>query len=302
MDIAYPVPRTAILVYNMFDIPGLFYGIRSRLLGGRVRRKKSDEWDKTIATISPYGHADSSSQLLQRAEQLLDDKVEQQVFKIRLAHSNERVNFASMLVQRKYASCGLQSNHFQKTPGRITLMAFQGNAVTGTLTLGMDTPNGLLADELYKPEIDSLRAAGHKVCELTALAIDQPQTSKRVLAALFHIAYIYGRVMQGHTDVVIEINPRHASFYKRMLGFKEFGPERLCRRVNAPAVLLRLEIGYVDRQIELLGGKTEAARGERSLYPYFFAKNDEIGICNRLTRGDDKNVEIGISDRMARRE
>jgi hypothetical protein len=161
-------------------------------------------------------------------------------------------------------------------------MAFQSNKVTGTLTLGLDSPNGLLADELYKSEIDSLRAAGHKVCELTKLAVDQPQTSKRVLAALFHIAYIYGRVMQGYTDVVIEVNPRHVIFYKRMLGFKEFGPVRLCGRVNAPAVLLRLEIGYVDRQIELLGGKTESAKGDHSLYPYFFSKEDEKGITQRL--------------------
>lgn len=286
----------------MFDISNFFYGIRNRLFGDKNRRRKPDEWDKTIATISPYWRADPDSPSRQDVENLLDDKVAQQVLKIRLAHSNDRVNSASMLVQRKYASRGLESSHFQKNPGRITLMAFQGNKVSGTLTLGLDSPNGLLADELYKSEIDSLRTVGHKVCELTKLAIDHPQTSKRVLAALFHIAYIYGRVMQRHTDVMIEVNPRHALFYKRMLGFKEFGPERLCGRVNAPAVLLRLEIDYVDQQIELLGGKTEAARSEKSLYPYFFSKNDEIGICNRLAQGEVKNVEIGISDRMTRRE
>jgi hypothetical protein len=91
--------------------------------------------------------------------------------------------------------------------------------------------------------------------------------------------------MQGHTDVVIEVNPRHVAFYKRMLGFKEFGPERLCSRVNAPAVLLRLELEYVDQQIELLGGKGDSAGGVRSLYPFFFNKNDEIGITNRLIQG-----------------
>ena len=249
-------------------------------------RRKPDVGDITIATVSPYWRADSDSPSRQGVENLLDDKIEQQMFKIRLAHSNERMNSASMLVQRKYASRGLESSHFQKNPGRITLMAFQGDKVTGTLTLGLDSPNGLLADELYKSEIDYLRTAGHKVCELTKLAVDQPQTSKPVLAALFHIAYIYGRIMQGYTDVVIEVNPRHVLFYKRMLGFKELGSERLCDRVNAPAVLLRLEIDYVDQQIKLLGGKIEAARGEHSLYPYFFSKKDEEGITQRLLHGE----------------
>lgn len=286
----------------MFDISKFFYGIKNHLWGEKKHRRKLDEWDKTIITVSPYWPAKPVSPARQDVNNQLDDLVEQQVFKIRLAHSSERVNSASILVQQKYASRGLESSHFQKHPGRITLMAFQGDKVTGTLTLGLDSPNGLLADELYKSEIDGLRAAGHKVCELTKLAIDQPRSSKRVLAALFHIAYIYGRVMQGHTDVVIEVNPRHVHFYKQMLGFKEFGPERLCGRVNAPAVLLRLEIDYVDQQIELLGGKTETARGERSLYPFFFAKKDEIGICNRLARGNVNNVELAIGDHINRRE
>jgi hypothetical protein len=82
------------------------------------------------------------------------------------------------------------------------------------------------------------------------------------------------------------VNPRHVAFYKRMLGFNQLGPERMCSRVNAPAVLLRLELEYVDQQIALLGGKSDTASGVRSLYPYFFNKSDEIGITNRLRNGE----------------
>ena len=254
--------------------------------GFKKRRQEPDEWDKTIVAISPYQLKDLSLPEPQNVADQRDETVEQQVFKVRLAHSNERVNSASMLVQRKYASRGYEASSFQKDPARITLMAFQEDKVIGTLTLGMDSSHPLLAEELYKAEIDDLRAADRKVCELTKLAIDQTQGSKRVLASLFHIAYIYGRVMQGYTDVVIEVNPRHVAFYKRMLGFKEFGPERMCERVNAPAVLLRLELEYVDQQIELLGGKADIESGARSLYPFFFTKSDEIGITNRLTHGE----------------
>ena len=261
------------------DIPKGFTGVRKR-------RQAPDEWDKTIVAISPYQLKDMAFPERQDVASQQDEKVEQQIFKIRLAHSDERVNSASMLVQRKYAGRGYQASGFQKDPERITLMAFQDDKVIGTLTLGLGLPNGLLVEELYKQEIETLRQAGRKVCELTKLAVDQAHGSKHVLASLFHISYIYGRVMQGYTDVVIEVNPRHVAFYKRMLGFTEFGPERMCARVNAPAVLLRLELDYVDRQIELLGGKADEVKGERSLYPYFFAKRDEIGITQRLTRGE----------------
>lgn len=259
------------------DTPKLFSGFKKN-------RQAPDEWDKTIVAISPYQLRDL---VLPEGRDALGagEQIEQQVFKIRLAHSTERMNSASMLVQRRYASRGYLASDVRKDPERITLMAFQDDNVIGTLTLGLDSQNGLLVEDLYKSEIDQLRAEGRKVCELTKLAIDQSRGSKRVLASLFHIAYIYGRVMQQHTDVVIEVNPKHVAFYKRLLGFKEFGSERLCSRVNAPAVLLRLELEYVDQQIELLGGSAETGR-ERSLYPYFFSRVDETGITHRLTEGE----------------
>lgn len=60
---------------------------------------------------------------------------------------------------------------------------------------------------------------------------------------------------------MIEVNPRHVEFYRRMLGFEMFGAERLCNRVNAPAVLLRLDLSYARQQIEKLGGLSQRPRG-----------------------------------------
>lgn len=245
-------------------------------------RREADVGDKTIVTFSPYSFGDLEA--AQEAEQQM--MVQQQHYKIRLAHSHKNFNNASMLVQRMYLQKGYDIPGMQKMPDRITLTASQNGAVAGTLTLGIDAGNGLLADENYKPEVDRLRAEGRKVCELTKFAVDQTRGSKRVLAALFNIAYIYGRVLQKQTDVVIEVTPKHAKFYKRMLGFEQMGAERLNSRVNTVGVLLRLEIEYVDHQIERWGGKAEQAKGERSLYPYFFSKEDEEGITQRLLYGE----------------
>jgi len=69
-----------------------------------------------------------------------------------------------------------------------------------------------------------------------------------------------------------------------MLGFEKFGDEKICPRVNAPAVLLRLRLEHAEQQIAAFGGKAEGAKGEKSLYPFFFSAKDEDGIIGRLQR------------------
>jgi hypothetical protein len=144
----------------------------------------------------------------------------------------------------------------------------------------------MVVDQLYKREVDQLRAMGRKPCDITRLAVDQDIKSKSVLAALFHLTFIYGHNIHRATDFLIEVNPRHVVFYQRMLGFVPFGEERVCPRVNAPAVLLRLELTHADEQILKYGGMGAAVPGVKSIYPYFFSREDELGITQRLQKGE----------------
>jgi hypothetical protein len=98
--------------------------------------------------------------------------IEQKNFRIRLADTESGRNSASMLINKMYAWRGYGSAHQVKaSPSRITLTASDKEKVIGTVTLGIDSEEGLLADEIFKPEIDKRRNAGGKVCELTKLAI-----------------------------------------------------------------------------------------------------------------------------------
>lgn len=209
--------------------------------------------------------------------------IEQKNFRIRLADTESGRNSASMLINKMYAWRGYGSAHQVKaSPSRITLTASDKEKVIGTVTLGIDSEEGLLADEIFKPEIDRRRNAGGKVCELTKLAFDPDIRSKFALASLFHIVFIYGRRMHGCTDVFIEVNPRHRRFYETMLGFKRQCEIRTNPRVNAPAVLLWVDIGYVEEQIHKYGGTSDNPDTTRSLYPYFFSPREEAGIHGRL--------------------
>jgi hypothetical protein len=61
----------------------------------------------------------------------------------------------------------------------------------------------------------------------------------------------------------IEVNPRHARFYRVLFGFAQAAGERLCPRVMAPAVLLRLEIERLEAR---LGTLARAAVSPRALH------------------------------------
>ncbi|MGV7206282.1 N-acyl amino acid synthase FeeM domain-containing protein [Oxalobacteraceae bacterium A2-2] len=216
----------------------------------------------------------------------LEHEIDRQTFFIRMANSAGRREAASLLLRKMYSWRGYAVDAAAPHPmNRITLFAETGGSTVGTMTLCMDgQQDGLPADENFRDRLDQLRGQGRRLCEPSRLAIDKG-VSKRVFAALIHISYIYAHNIHGYTDYVIEVNPRHVMFYKRMLGFQDFGGQRQCSRVGAPAVLLRLELGYMGQQIRKFGGLMEQPAEERSFYPYFFADNDEPGITSRLMQG-----------------
>jgi len=207
----------------------------------------------------------------------------QRLFKIRLVDNEGRRQAASLLVKRRYAWRGYRIGSADRIqPNRITLSACDLDDVVATISVGLDSVAGLFVDELYRTEIDAIRSDNRKVCEFTKLAVEASIRSRPVLAALFHIAYIHGRRINRCSDLVVEVNPRHVAFYKQMLGFSDCGPERVDPRVGASAVLLRLDLAFAEREIAEMGGHMELARTRRSLYPYFFAPDEESQIERRL--------------------
>ena len=218
--------------------------------------------------------------------------VDDDSYGIRLTDTSDGRNTASMLINRMYAWRGYGGNHQPSSdPNRITLTATDKGDVVGTLSIGIDSEVGLMADEIFKDELDAHRQRGAKLCEFTKFAFDPSVRSKTALANVFHLAVIYARDMHGCTDIVIEVNPRHRRFYERMLGFRKEGELKINPRVDAPAYLLRVNLAFVTEQIDRFGG-TWAAEGEteeRSFYPYFFSPREERGIINRLLRMDESH-------------
>ena len=218
--------------------------------------------------------------------------VDDDSYGIRLTDTSDGRNTASMLINRMYAWRGYAGNHQPSSdPNRITLTATDKGDVVGTLSIGIDSEVGLMADEIFKDELDAHRQRGAKLCEFTKFAFDPSVRSKTALANVFHLAVIYARDMHGCTDIVIEVNPRHRRFYERMLGFRKEGELKVNPRVDAPAYLLRVNLTFVTEQIARFGGSyaAEGESDERSFYPYFFSPREERGIINRLLRMDESH-------------
>ena len=178
----------------------------------------------------------------------------------RVAESPEEIEAAHQLVHRRYAWRGYDVP--PTAPGKpaadaqdsdaaareITFVATNDADTVGTITLGLDGGDGLLAERTHGDVVAQRRAAGASVCELTRLAVAERADSRSVLAALFNVAYVAGSV-HGVTDVFIEVNPRHVCFYTRVLGFAVAAAEKFCERVHAPSVLLSLAIEELERRL-----------------------------------------------------
>ncbi len=162
------------------------------------------------------------------------------------------------LVRRRYAWRGYnvpQMDHAVDVAAptgqesSVTLLAEHQGTLVGTLTLTLDSPQGLLAEQTYGEEIERARSQGRQICELVKLAMEEGVDWKSVLDALVQATYLVAHVVHCMTDIFIEVNPRHVRFYHRVFGFTSATAQRLCARAGAPSVLMRLDLEEFNQKL-----------------------------------------------------
>jgi hypothetical protein len=210
------------------------------------------------------------------------EREEQSEFKIRLAGSHETHRAASLLVQQRYAKRGYRASQTPANPHVWTFAAYDEGHLAGTITVRLDSPEGVAADMLYRHEIDAIRRNRHRVCEFTRLAVRATRRSQPVLAGLFHTVYLFAWRVRNFDYVVIEVNPRHVGFYRRSLGFNMIGNERNNPRVGAPAVLMGISFADIAHHLHRHTGAPKHSTRAKSLYAYGFSPAEEAGVLGRL--------------------
>lgn len=195
---------------------------------------------------------------------------------------------ALSLAGRRYVERGLavakESFSSRSEAGDVVCSARQGEHVLGTITVRFDGVGGLHTDLLFEAELAEWRAAGVKLCEFGRLAVDNDTPdAKRLLAQLFHLAYLHAYRRAGCERMVIEVNPRHVAFYRRWLGLMPHSAARHNPRVDAPAVLMSIDFDTIRDQIAHWGGRPELLPAARCLYPLAWGPAKETMVLASLS-------------------
>src|SRR5262249_34231498 len=114
---------------------------------------------------------------------------------------------------------------YHALPETVTFVAKHDNRVVATMSVVPDnTLLGLPLERIFPDEISALRVSGRRIAEATSLADTDLGLREfiPVFVALIKLAMQY-HASQGGDTSVIAVNPRHSSFYKKVIGFVPLG-------------------------------------------------------------------------------
>ncbi len=175
-----------------------------------------------------------------------------------VARSADQIERARDLVRKRYTRRGYRmvedSGIPFPTPARAShffpIVATAGGRLLGTVTLGADSPAGLMVDDAHRDTVNAIRGEGGFVCELVRLALDENVDTKMVLTVLFEYLHRMAVDRFRLTDLLIEVIPQHANYYCRLLGFERASAVRYCQRVGGvKSVLLRLRRADIEARL-----------------------------------------------------
>jgi hypothetical protein len=166
--------------------------------------------------------------------------------RVSIASEVEEWEEAFQLVGDSYRSRGYVSpdttgprfTAYHALPDTATFVAKCADQVIATLSLVPDnTLLGLPMECIYGPEIAGLRQSGARLAEVTSLA-DRGLGLREFVPVFVGLMRILGQytLSKGGGMWVITINPRHRTFYTKVMGFVPLGPCRAYPSVqNHPA-------------------------------------------------------------------
>ena len=139
---------------------------------------------------------------------------------------------------------------FNAFPTTVTFVSIMDKEVIASITVVPDTEVGLPMDEIYRPELDELRAHGRKLVEATMFADRRNRDFRRSIPMLLlMMKYVFDHCCKitNADDICITINPRHEDFYQEYLPFTTLGPQRSYPSVqDHPAIAKRLNLNTVE--------------------------------------------------------
>ena len=212
------------------------------------------DWNESIYFRHPaFNHPEKSKET---KNELAD------AYTVCVATSKARQSQASALTKMMYGKLGYDTEFISNDLSNasheaacLTFMFYKNEDLLGTYSVFLETAEGVLAERSYGKEINILREKGKSLIELSRFAIEPniaPRISRQLHAVMLNfLGFLcqeilskksilftnFDPILTRDPELIIEINPHHASFWKG-LGWKVIGPERWCKRVNAASILM----------------------------------------------------------------
>lgn len=179
-------------------------------------------------------------------------------FTVRVAETKDELEGAYKLLHDCYVRMGLMSpdpsglrcNIYSFLPETTTVIVKSGEDVVGSVTLIKDSPIGLPSDKDYLNENNLIRAQGHRIVEVSALAIDPKfrNTNHAISLLLMKFLYNYSSNYFDSSILICTVHPRAGSFYKALWGFQQNGEVVEYKFVGgALAIHLSMELSKTKR-------------------------------------------------------
>lgn len=174
---------------------------------------------------------------------------------IALARSRAELLASFRLLYKSYLRAGLVSENphhlrlteFHPLSTTEVLVAKCREEVVSTMTLVGDGERGLPLESMYSSEYAQLRRSGLRCAEAGSFADRRtsPARFKQVFNLLARLLMQAAKA-RGYDAVVAATHPKHARFYVRWLGFKQFGDLKQCTYAEGnPAVALLLDFNAI---------------------------------------------------------
>jgi ribosomal protein S18 acetylase RimI-like enzyme len=131
---------------------------------------------------------------------------------------------------------------YETTPETATFIAKVDDRVVAVLSVVEDSEDlGLPSDGAFKDELDDLRRAGRRLCEVTNQAVADDYRKSAVPTELMRCA-IAVSLTGGYHEAIAAISPSHNGFYD-LLGFRQIGSRRsYSKSIDDPVIALSMDI------------------------------------------------------------
>lgn len=175
----------------------------------------------------------------------------------KIARSRDELEAALRLVYQTYLRSGLininpyqmRITPFHSLPTTEVFIATNSNGILCTLSVIYDGQLGLPMEEVYPKQVAVRRKKGIRFAEISCLA-DKRNGLQGSFSVIFRLMALASQCAKHREmdQLLAVIHPRHANFYRQILGFEVIGEERPYPTVcNHPAVAIALDLNTLKR-------------------------------------------------------